>query len=125
MFKCKDGCSACCGVVPIDKKTFHRNTGKLQTRVKELLKIDYAGIEYIIPVTKSGLCIFLNRDTKKCEIYDDRPEICKLYGINPMLPCPYLNPDGSPRTNMKEYEKVTDEQYQEVRKIAEKFGIKL
>ena len=46
--------------------------------------------------TEDGYCIFLNRKTRRCSIYSDRPMTCASYGI--IQPCPYLNPDGSHRS---------------------------
>lgn len=34
-------------------------------------------------------CPFLRKDLK-CNIYENRPEVCRLMGIVPQMPCEYL-----------------------------------
>ena len=55
-------------------------------------------------VTKDALCVFLNRKTKKCEIYEHREEVCRIYGISKdlRLQCPYFKPSGRRRSKASE-----------------------
>lgn len=41
-------------------------------------------------------CVFLNNE-KRCIIYDDRPRICRDFGIRKVM-CPYIKPDGTARS---------------------------
>ena len=45
-------------------------------------------------------CVFLNPDTKKCAVYEYRPQVCRDYGIGKFdaLSCPYLKSNGKRRT---------------------------
>ena len=95
MFKCKENCGDCCGVVPIKKEVWEKNLAKAQRNIKEVVEIE--GEVYII--TDDLKCIFLSK-RKKCVIYEDRPQICRNYGIgfNDALSCPFIKPNGSPRS---------------------------
>ena len=97
MFKCLENCGECCSVFPISKKLYEKNKNKIQQQPEKITEIDF---EKIVPITKDLKCVFLTKENK-CAIYDERPEICKLYGISERLPCPYLKPDGKKRTPAK------------------------
>ena len=34
-------------------------------------------------------------------IYEDRPEICRIYGLIPTCPCPYFDIDGRRRDKLE------------------------
>lgn len=95
-FKCRDKCGECCGIIPLDKEIIERNKDKIQGEVVEV--IDGGTYQYYL--TKDLGCIFLDRETKKCNIYNDRPDVCKMYGVtmDPRLQCPYIKPNGNPRS---------------------------
>lgn len=100
--KCK---AECCGVVPIPAKIWQRNQHKIVRHPVEKHKV-MAGEHNkvaklcILPLTENGYCPFLNEDLS-CNIYDDRPEICKKFGDEShlMLTCPMQRADGTPRTD--------------------------
>lgn len=92
---CPDrGC--CCGIVPLSKEVWEKNQDKKQREVKEIVEID----EEICVICEGAKCVFLNPENKKCEIYLDRPQVCRNYGIGKCdgLSCPYIKPNGKPRT---------------------------
>ena len=63
---------------------------------RKLVQVNYKKISFgrlILPETEDLHCIFLDRNTKKCLVYDYRPEVCKLQGTIQELPCPKLNPE--------------------------------
>lgn len=97
--KCK---AQCCGVVPIPEKIYNNNKHKIVTQPIEMLSLN----ETFIPITKDSNCVFLNGDLS-CNIYEDRPEICRKFGdeSHPMLCCPYLHSSGKERTE-KERRKI-------------------
>ena len=39
-------------------------------------------------ILKDGQCAYL--DDGRCSVYEDRPVVCREYGVNPHLPCMYL-----------------------------------
>lgn len=90
-------CSAdCCGPVPMCSKTFEENKHKFQQKPSEII----AYINTKVALCEDGLCVFLNRETKRCMIYEDRPNICRFYGTgyNEDLLCQYIKPNGNLRS---------------------------
>lgn len=113
MFKCKSGCkSECCGNIPLSKSVIKHNRKRLQRRY-ESIELDNGLIH---PVTKDGRCIFLNKQSQ-CEIYKERPFICKIYGTIIELQCPYIDLKGNLRTDEEiiqirnEIKKTVDERF--------------
>lgn len=68
-FQCRIGCSDCCGPVPFSKWEW----SKIQDKRK--------GTRLTCPYVNNG----------KCDIYEDRPLICRLFGASEveMLTCPH------------------------------------
>lgn len=97
-WKCRERCGECCGPVPIPLKTFLTNGDKHQRECTGTIEWN-AGRD-IVPETNDGLCLFLTEE-KTCAIYDERPEICRRYGIDPRIPCPYVKQNGNPRSPAK------------------------
>lgn len=91
MWKCRENCGECCGVVPIPKTTWEDNK-HLAKRVVEVREFD----KLMAVITTDMLCCFLG-DDKKCLIYNQRPEICRIYGMIPDLACPYVRCNGTSR----------------------------
>lgn len=112
--KCK---AACCGMCPIPADIYNRNLDKI---VEQPISTEYARqpdledcngemavskiksckeIGYVIPITKSLKCCFLNKDYT-CNIYDDRPFLCRKYGdeSHHLMSCPWLDKNGKERT---------------------------
>ena len=69
-FKCIPGCTDCCGPVPFSKSEW------------EAIK-DKRGWD----INKGIMCPYANSG---CDIYDQRPLICRIFGAadHPMLKCP-------------------------------------
>jgi Fe-S-cluster containining protein len=116
-FKCRENCGLCCGPVLIPKTVYEKYKDTLP-----LHKSVEAFEDDVIIVTENASCVFLSED-KKCKIYDERPEVCKIYGNSetawkiPSLMCPFFRPDGSPRNRAERrqvdrYIKNTFEQMQ-------------
>ena len=70
--KCEN-CGKCCGCILLPLEIFHKNKNKNQV---EIIKKKEIG-EKVFVLTEDLSCIFLNRKTKKCEIYEQRPQICR------------------------------------------------
>jgi Fe-S-cluster containining protein len=90
VFKCKEFCGNCCGIVPIPTVVWNESKDKIQKFVKEI----YVSEVFVLPYTEGLKCCFLT-DDKKCAIYDKRPDVCKRYGLCDELPCPYFKKSGN------------------------------
>jgi hypothetical protein len=72
-FACVPGCHDCCGPVTTSSEEMAR------LPVKSEAQHDAALADLSCPhLGKSG-----------CEVYDERPLICRLFGTTPRLPCPH------------------------------------
>ena len=87
--------SDCCGVVPLPADVWERNKHLIQRKLKEAVSAPH---QEVYPLPEEGVsCLFLTKDCT-CAIYDDRPQVCRMYGIHPDLECPYLKPNGHLRS---------------------------
>jgi hypothetical protein len=103
--KCK---AMCCMAAPIEKEVYERNRHRLVR--KTLQEIEFDGFDQldgkvktlITPVTEDMHCPFLREDLL-CNIYDDRPAVCKHYGSEavPCLRCPFQAKDGRTRSRQE------------------------
>lgn len=66
-FECKPGCTDCCGPVPFSRWEWAQVKDQ---RISDGIECPYA--------TKEG-----------CEIYEQRPILCRLMGAVPRLECPH------------------------------------
>jgi len=119
MFDClKNGCgkAVCCGNIGFTKECWDRNKQKVQ--VSNFVVTPLPSGDLFVE-TPNNVCVFLDRQTKKCVIYEDRPNICKMYGTKEILPCPFLLPDGSPRPaeKMKDWENAFNKTLDDVTKL--------
>jgi hypothetical protein len=72
-FACEPGCHDCCGPVTTSSEEMAR------LPVKSDAEHEAALAHLNCPhLGKSG-----------CEVYDERPLICRLFGTTPQLPCPH------------------------------------
>jgi len=62
--------------------------------------VNMRGEAWHIHHTEDMFCVFLNRETRLCSIYEDRTWICKAYGesADPNLWCSRIALDGTKRT---------------------------
>lgn len=95
--KCPEG-SGCCGIIPFDKKLIEKHKDKFQVKPAEIREEG----EAVIIGTDDLVCVFKNRKTRLCVIYDDRPYVCRLSGTKEGikvsglgLACPHFKPNGS------------------------------
>jgi Fe-S-cluster containining protein len=98
-FKCHSKCkAACCGVSPIENDIYQRNLDKrLRTVLKEIEMHPC-----IIPTTEDAKCTFLKEDFT-CNIYEDRPALCKKFGdeTHIMMTCVYQDKNGRERSRQE------------------------
>jgi hypothetical protein len=83
----------CCGVIPFPIKFLeeHKKLFKENGELKESGDIG-------IVLTPDLLCVFFDRINHNCAIYEERPEVCRLYGNIDKLPCPHFKRSGNPRS---------------------------
>lgn len=101
-FACLPDCGKCCGVVPFSLAHFARVKDRAVT---PSYKVDWnrdrrTGALYAFPAADDGRCPFLDRSTKRCVIHDDKPDLCRKFGLSehPLLSCPWIAPDGRHRS---------------------------
>ena len=105
-FKCVEGCHMCCEPLNITKDYWEKHKDKA-LYVYEVYEVD----GMILPIRQyDDHCVFMEKDG--CLVYDDRPIVCRIYGLDSGFECPLLNPDGTPRKRndrrrrVREYEKA-------------------
>lgn len=118
--KCK---AFCCKNAPIEKEIYERNQHKSVRQVKKIL--EFIGIDresnekqtLVLPYTTDSYCTFLNEDLS-CNIYDDRPHVCKKYGTesSKCLRCPYQDKDGRTRSR-QERRKILRDAFKEAQSL--------
>ena len=89
--------ASCCGLVPFDRELF---TGKLLLLQREFYKIEELGNNEVLPMTKDMKCVFLTKQNK-CAIYEQRPTVCRDYGLIEDMPCPLIGSKGNIRSPAK------------------------
>jgi len=110
VFECLPNCGLCCGLVGFTKEILE----KYQDKYPEGIKCyEVKGLYYF----ESEWCPFLGED-KKCKIYDDRPQACRMYGCDERLPCPYLKTNGKKR-GMAKQKQILREQHKKYHKAEE------
>lgn len=109
-FKLHSKCKAmCCKAAPIEKEIWDRNQDKIVRPVED--KLEFLGVDpieqrknlaMVLPITKDAYCPFLNQDLS-CNIYDDRPSVCRKYGseAHPCLVCPFQDKTGRVRSRQE------------------------
>lgn len=93
MFECKENCGECCGIIPFPKKLAKETEHLAQVKPTKIIQDK----ENLYILTKDLMCVYLNRKTKECMIYDKRPRICRIYGLISTCPCPYFKINGDKR----------------------------
>lgn len=90
-WSCLASCPAlCCGPFPMDYDFWI----KFRDKAKKC-ELRYT-FDKVYPLSEK--CPFLG-DDNKCVVYSDRPKVCRDFGLDPKLPCPFLKPNGNPRSD--------------------------
>ena len=109
----------CCGIFQFPLKFLEEHKKFFQENGELKESGDFAVI-----LTPDFRCVFLNRETFLCAIYDERPDVCKFYGTIEKLPCQYFKRSGNRRSPASE--KVTIRQINsQVDKTMSKLGVKI
>lgn len=114
--KCKAECCSC--TTPIPSDIYRNNLDKrvelpneeMEFKSNEDKEIFPSDID-IIAMTDSGKCTFLNKNLS-CNIYKDRPPICKKFGdeSHSALKCCWIDKDGKERSRA-DRRRIEKEQY--------------
>ena len=103
-FDCKrfhHECEAdCCRTFPLPIEIWDRNQDKIvQEMVGTIVIPILHNIRLITPTTKSGMCPFLKEDLT-CNIYEDRPEPCVVFGTEKprYMSCAFQDKEGKKRS---------------------------
>lgn len=113
----------CCGCAPIPASTWWKNQDKVVTKPSRVIAAPaYEGESQVIPHTEKGKCVF-QRDDYRCNIYEDRPNICRKFGNEEhhFLICLYQRKDGSRRFKRERerlLKKLAKKQKKQLHKIA-------
>lgn len=98
-FSCRENCGECCDPILLREEELDRFSDKA-VREFFILRFDTPWGDMVLPVSTEDKynrqCVFLT-DDKKCNIYEERPRICRDFGIRKSM-CPYIKPDGTQRT---------------------------
>ncbi len=85
-YKCK---AACCYNVPFENGELEKYADKIVTPVVGTMTVFGAVLALTGNKIKSNKCPFLRADYK-CNIYENRPDVCRKMGIVEKMPCPHL-----------------------------------
>lgn len=89
--KCRTSkCSACCCYnVPFEKNELERFHDRVVTPIIYSIPLGMARLPFTDNDLMKNKCPFLRKDLK-CNIYDNRPEVCRLMGTIDRMPCKWL-----------------------------------
>jgi Fe-S-cluster containining protein len=93
----------CCLYVPLPKELWEKFKHLAQQET-QLFTWDDGTISFnnsvfgenVLPLTENMMCPFMDTKTFKCVIYEDRPLICRAFGISTEkgLQCYFMKPSG-------------------------------
>jgi len=86
LHKCQ---ARCCYNIPFENHELERFSSAIVNPVLFIAPLHGAMVAFTAPNYKDNKCPFLRKDFK-CNIYDQRPEICHLFGEIKQLPCKFL-----------------------------------
>ena len=81
--------ACCCHNIPFENGELERFSSAIVNPVLFVSPLGDAVVAFTDADPMRNRCPFL-RDDFKCNIYDDRPEVCRLFGETDMLPCQFL-----------------------------------
>lgn len=100
---CKGLCHASCGIIPLVGKE-----RELANRVapEHVEKLGIKGADITIYDEDRGCCPFLR--SERCSIYEERPLICRSWGVADGMPCPHgCQPEE--RMSKKRFDSLVEE----------------
>ena len=102
---CKN-CGRCCGQIKFKIEFINKHKQDIQK--EHLVNLKNLPNKLIQPITNDGYCIFLDRTIKRCKVYNDRPDICKIYGTIEEYPCYILEPEKCKKKDAEIIKKVIE-----------------
>lgn len=83
-------CNAqCCYNIPFDSGELDRFKEKICNPVLFTLPMGPAVVPFTDADPNKNKCPFLRKDYK-CNIYENRPNVCRKFGVIPELPCKWI-----------------------------------
>ena len=83
-------CNAqCCYNIPFDRGELDRFKEKIVNKVLFILPMHGAQVAFTDEDPGRNKCPFLRADYK-CNIYENRPDVCRKFGVIPELPCKWI-----------------------------------
>lgn len=86
----------CCNSVPFANNELTKYADKIVNPVVDMMPLGHAILPFTVPVIDhqdlilnsmlNNKCPFLRKDYR-CNIYENRPEVCRLFGEIPKMPC--------------------------------------
>ncbi len=92
--ECKGKCQECCGPIIMSGLESQRIQGA-------------TGLPLAIIDTETLRCPYLT-DEGKCSVYDNRPMICRLWGLTPKMQCPHGCRPSRPFSEMEAFALVDE-----------------
>ena len=113
----------CCGPCPFPRGLWERNMHRI-VRPPLIARLDDQG--HVHAVSAEGACVFNRPGDHRCNIYADRPEICRRYGdeTDLFLTCPWQAADGRARCR-GERRRIHCEQRKRQRKFLKGVGCRM
>ena len=104
---CKGDCCGASNLFTTDElkvlKKKHKSKFKklsiIKSEIPTSFTIKFKGVDIDLIEDK---CVFLVNGA--CSIYEDRPEVCKDYGVKKYIPCPYNHLDNKPESKEEQIE---------------------
>jgi len=96
VFECLDNCGKCCQPIILAEGYWEWVAASAVCPYEEVW-YEHNGEKWVVPrrLDGSGKCVFLD-ENMRCVIYNDRPQVCKEYGVK--TKCPYVDEEGNPRS---------------------------
>lgn len=91
--KCPEA-QGCCGIMIFNIKLIEKHFNKIEPNSLKIIQEN----DILSYIYEDNRCPFLDRTTRLCKIYEDRPKICRDYGFIEKLPCPYFKRSGNKRS---------------------------
>jgi len=107
---CEKCYGSCCGKkVHFSKKDLKRIQKKYTSLIEKLkiyaVQLDKKTFQFesdLESYKKDWYCIFYDKNSNKCLIYEERPQVCRMYGKSKLLLCPFEGMDYVPEKGSAE-----------------------
>ena len=107
---------SCCGIMIFPKEFVEKFKDKIEQGHIEIIEKE----DLVTFLYNDTRCPFLDRITRLCNIYENRPDVCKRYGIDvEKLPCLFFKPSGNRRSlaSQTKMERIHDKNLKKLEKM--------